>query len=109
VRIVVSALVVVIGLVRLGYTTITGASLLLGIAPASACGLYVLLDWHRRAGADTRRVENTALVGLGGFMLLYALFTAASLLTAVGVVALLWIGVNVARIERSSRAGDTDR
>ncbi len=42
-------------------------------------------------------------------MLLYALFTAASLLTAVGVVALLWIGVNVARIERSSRAGDTDR
>jgi len=105
---VVTALVVVIGLAGLGYTLITGASLLLGIGLASACGLYVVLDWSQRNGTSTRRVEDTAVVGLGGTVLLYALFTAAGLLTAVGVVALLWIGVNVARIERNLRAGDAD-
>ncbi|HMB49663.1 MAG TPA: hypothetical protein VKM69_03290, partial [Natronoarchaeum rubrum] len=105
---VVTALVVVIGLAGLGYTLITGASLLLGIGLASACGLYVVLDWSQRNGTSTRRVEDTAVVGLGGIVLLYALFTAAGLLTAVGVVALLWIGVNVARIERNLRAGDAD-
>ncbi|WP_256393842.1 hypothetical protein [Natronoarchaeum rubrum] len=104
---VVTALVVVVGLAGLGYTMITGASLLLGIGLASACGLYVVLDWRQRNGANTRRVEDTALVGLSGVVVLYALFT-ASLLTAIGVVALLWIGVNVARIERTVRAGDAD-
>jgi len=108
-QIAVSALVIVIGLAGLGYTLITGASVLLGIGLASACGLYVVLDWQQRNGANTRRVEDTALVGLGGVVVLYALFTAASLLTAVGVVALLWIGVNVARIERTVRADDAER
>src|SRR6056297_2946674 len=85
---VVTALVVVVGLAGLGYTMITGASLLLGIGLASACGLYVVLDWRQRNGANTRRVEDTALVGLSGVVVLYALFT-ASLLMAIGVVALL--------------------
>jgi len=102
------AFVILLGLTALAYTLITGASLLLGIVFASACWLAVSLDRLRLTGADTRRVEDTAVVGLSALILLYGLFT-SGLLPAVGVVALLWIGVNVARIERTVRADDAEK
>ena len=101
------AFAILLGFVALTYTLLTPASFLLGFVFASACWLAASLDRLRLSGTNTRRIEDSTIVGLSALVLLYGLFT-TGLLSAIGVVALLWIGVNVARIERAVRADDAE-
>ena len=90
------------------YTLVSGTSILLGLIVAGGLGLFAVYGWCRRRGWSTRPVENAGLVSVGALVLLYALLSAADPLLGVGTLALLWIGVTVARIERHLRPDDAD-
>jgi len=102
------ALAVLVGVVTLVYTLISGATILLGVLVAGSLWLYVLFRGLRARGVSRRRAENAVLAGSDALVLLYAL-TQSNLLAGIGTVALLWIGLSVGRIERHLWTVDAER